>query len=302
MDANGTLLHPNVMKHNNLQLQELLRLARSCLKYDRLPGELSERGFFDKFDAEQAQQSKSDADLAAQSQQQDASVSSASAAAPVEELALRPSLELVPPLEGAGEDPPDVQTLKDQTLQIERATAEAQLAIEAANVELRNEVVKRWQLEKDEKAREIDLQRAQHQLRLAKGMVKRQNVEIKDLHASLRTLQLAASSTQSAPAAMTTPQPPSGPAGKKGRPAPRPAPLGPRARATAKADAEAAAADSVASLQGSRSSMAEPSGSSFPRGSLASVTTAFLPPKSRIMESVLTTSNKNPDTWKLYIP
>merc|ERR1719482_975281 len=75
----STVLRPNVMKHNDLQLQELLRLARSCLKYERLPGELSERGFFDKFDSEHAQQSKSDAGSAEQSQQ-DASVTSASAA------------------------------------------------------------------------------------------------------------------------------------------------------------------------------------------------------------------------------
>jgi len=296
--GSGTVMHPNVMKHNDLQLQELLRLARSCLKYDRLPGELSERGFFDKFDAEHAERAKLDAELAAQSKQ--AASASLTSGASMEESSPRPSLELSPPLESPGEDPPDVQTLKEQTAQIERATAEAQMAIEAANVDLRNEVVKRWQLEKDEKAREVELQRAQHQLRLAKGMVKRQNVELKELHATLKTLQLAASSTQSAPAELTTqtPQPPSGPARQKARPAPHVIPQGPRA--SAKAEADGAPAMSAASLQGSRSSVSEPS---YPRHqSLASVTTSFLPPKSRIMESVLATSNKNADMWKLYIP
>ena len=42
------------MRHNDLELQSMLRLARSCLKYERVPGEMCERDFFDKFDAEHA--------------------------------------------------------------------------------------------------------------------------------------------------------------------------------------------------------------------------------------------------------
>ena len=51
------------MKHNDLQLTEMLRLARSCLKYDRVPGEMSEQKYFDKFDAEHASTELADKSL-----------------------------------------------------------------------------------------------------------------------------------------------------------------------------------------------------------------------------------------------
>lgn len=313
--SSSTVLQANVMKHNDLQLQELLRLARSCLKYDRLPGELAERGFFDKFDREHAERSKSDVDL-----QQDAGNTSVSAAE-VEELKQIVNLELTPPLEGPDEDPPDVRTLKEQTAQIERAVAEAQQLIEAATTELSSEVLKRWTFEKDEKGREVDLQRSQRQLRLAKDMVKRQNVEIKELHSNLQTLQLAAASTQSAPAAIPTPPPGCG--RPKARPAPRLVgrPVGPRARAAALvAEGEASVSFSApadppappaASTQSGPGAVEQSAVSSVnqpckqaqrPRESIADISTGIRLPKSRTYEAVLASSNKNSDTWKLYIP
>jgi len=325
-DDESQVLRANVMKHNDLQLQEMLRLARSCLKYDRLPGELSERGFFDKFEAEHA-------DLAEQSRQQDSSCSSASTAAPLEESKLSASqskwstsLELLPPLEGPGEDVPDVRTLKEQTAQIEWAIADTQRALEAASAELAQDYIKRIQLEKDEKAREVELQRQQRQLRLAKDMVKRQNIEIKELHDNLRTLQLAAASSQSAPSTILSPQPPDGPCRMKARPAPRLVgrPLGPRARAAAlvascdteyspKAIAPAvspapsaaptqtalAMDQATAELQRGRGAAEQ---APRTRDQLASTSTSIVQPKSRIFSSVLASSNRQGDTWKLYIP
>jgi len=326
-DSDSQVLRANVMKHNDLQLQELLRLSRSCLKYDRLPGELSERHFFDKFQAEH--------DLAEQSLQQDSKCSLSSTAAPLEESKESLSTgqskwstipELAPPLESPGEDVPDVRTLKEQTAQIERAIAETQQALEAATTELAQDYIKRIQLEKDEKARQVELQRQQRQLRLAKDMVKRQNIEIKELHDNLRTLQLAAASTQSDPSAILSPQPPDGPCRLKARPAPRLVgrPLGPRARAAAlvascdtdsspKAIAPVVSFAPSATLAQTATAMDQAS-AELQRGrgtaeqaprtreQLASTSTSIVQPKSRIFSSVLASSNRQGDTWKLYIP
>lgn len=333
-DNESQVLQPNVMKHNDLQLQELLRLARSCLKHDRLPGELSERGFFDKF------QTEHDSLLAEQSLLQDSTriepgealsySSISSTALPLEESKLSTNqsrwstfqcLEILPALENPGEDVPDVRTLKEQTAQIERGIAETQQALQAATAELAQDYIKRIQMEKDEKAREVELQRQQRQLRLAKDMVKRQNIEIKELHDNLKTLQLAASSTQSAPSAILAPQRPDGPYRLKARPAPRLVgrPLGPRARAAAllaSCDTDispeavavvtppAPSATLTQTAMGRDQATADGASEQAPRRreQLAFMPTTIVQPKSRTFSSVLASSNKTADTWKLFIP
>jgi len=144
IETNGDL---PTMKHNDLQLTEMLRLARSCLKYDRVPGEMSEQKYFDKFDAEHASTELADKSL-------DASVST-----PLEDSKSGMSLELSPRLEGPGEDPPDARTVRSQTAQIEAITAEARLKLEEAMLEYNQEVMKRLKLEKDEESVKNDFQK-----------------------------------------------------------------------------------------------------------------------------------------------
>jgi len=316
------LSSPSVMKHNDQQLQTLLRLARSCLKYDRLPGEMEESHFFSKFEKEFAEQSRQSEG----SHSQRASLQE-STSYPQNDQALGP-LEVTPPLEGPDEEPPDLQTLKEQTAQIEEATALARKALEEATVEMARKCIKREAVLKEEKAKEVDLQRAQRQLRLAKDMIKRQNVEIKELYSNLCTLRAeAAGSTQSAPGAYPTPQPPPLSSRPKARPAPRLAgrPMGPRARAAMLVSAAEDAfrfSDSIGSSPSQPVPPASPptaplttdasqetlegtsvSKSTRRESSAGPLLPPSIQPARRIVkESILSSSNKNADTWKLYIP
>lgn len=259
------------MKHNDLQLQELLRLARSCLKYDRLPGELSERKFFDKFDAER----QSEMELADQSLE-------TSGTASTEDLQVGPILELSPPLEAPGEDPPDVRTLRRQTSQLERTVAEARQALEAATAELSQEVLKRSKFEKEEKAVESDYNRVHRQFRLAKEMVKRQNGEIKQLHATITEFKATAWAAARPSPPPTLPQPPAAPKGGRSRPAGR------------------AVKDAGASQTPPGDGMAQPPRVPPPPPPPLAAT-FILPPKSRTFESVLLSRPKD-DAWKMFIP
>jgi hypothetical protein len=264
---------PAEMKHNDLQLQTLLRLARSCLKYDRLPGEMSERHYFDKFDAER------------QSQMESAGESAETSFTASIEQQVGPSLELSPPLEAPGEEPPDARTLRRQTSQLERTVSEARQAVEAASAEYRQEVVKWTKLEKDAKAEESDYKRVYRQLRLAKGMVKRQTGEIQQLHdtiAELRAAALAAAQPQP-PAPIPQPQPP--PAAAKGG---RPRPAGRNLKDSG--SGTLSPGDSISQQPRAPPPPPPPLAASF-----------VLPPKSRTFESVMT-SRPNADAWKLFIP
>jgi len=259
------------MKHNDLELQALLRLARSCVKYERIPGEQGERGFFEKFEAEHAERSRqSEAELAERSLEQDASITK-------EELKVDMHLELSPPLEAPGEDPPDARTLRHQTTQLEHTLTEARQLLEAATKELQQEVLKRMRLETEERTAEEALQKSQRQRRLAKDMVKRQNVEIKTLHSDVQMLKVVVS--QPPP----LPQPPAtGP----GRPkASRPRPAAGRL-APAEDDAAATASITSPSVQSSKQAPRPPPA---PR-----------PP--RTFSAVLASRPKDSNEWKTYIP
>lgn len=275
------------MKHNDLQLRELLDLARNCLKYDRLPGQLSERKFFDKFDAEHHAQQKSNEMYDSVEQSLDAGPS----AAPVENAKPADSFELSPPLEGPGEDPPDARTLRKQTLQLERTIAEARQALEAAGVELGKEVLKRQKIEKDEQAAEVDYEKSQKQLRLAKDMVKRQNGEIKKLHGDIQDLKAAAVEAARpilhppvvAAQAKAEPQPPAGAKGTRPRPGGRPL--------NQPGDTAGVVVDPAATKQ--------PPPPPFRHPRLAE--SIVLPPKEHTYERVLLSRPKD-DAWKKFIP
>lgn len=334
------------MRHNDLQLQELLRLARSCLKYDRVPGELSEQGFFDKFEAEHEASRPSEEDNIVKQQDE---APAPSAASPEEEVVnstlkslyslkrvvTNPSFMAI--LEGATKEvtdacglmppssddtPPDGRALRNQTSQLERIAAEAQKALEACTADLNYEILKRLRMEKEEDAAQEDFQKVQHQLRLAKGMVKRQNGEIKKLHSDVQELKFPAPvSVQSAPASIPAPQPPATGSGrsKAGRPRPGGRPVGQMVNVGATAmwvpadmGATAPAAAGAKTVTDGRG-VAEQSACTV--GPVEEVvkqakqprppdlaTSFVLPPKSRTFSSVLASRPKDGDTWKLYIP
>jgi len=173
------------MKHNDQQLQELLRLARSCLKYDHLPGEISERSFFDRFTAESEAESKTLANLSQQQQSTTSNIpDSFSLISGLQDL----ELQLSPPLEVDGQPQPDSQTLKTQIAQIERMTLKMRSVLEGSNLEVREELLKRIRYEKDLQTSEIEFQKVRRQKMMAVDMVKRQNNEIKELHKSVQEL------------------------------------------------------------------------------------------------------------------
>lgn len=211
---------PRTMKHNDLQLTEILKLARSCLKYDRLPGEFSERNFFDKFDAERRSASKGHSDTDGVENSLDTSALG-SGTIPLEDSKVGSLEWLSPPLETLGEAPPDALTLKTQAKQIEKAVAEARLLLEEANAEYRQEVLRRSQLEKEQQMAEADFQKAQRELKLAKEMVKRQTGEIQALGDDVRELKKAVAEATMRPFAPAAP-PPRAVAPNKPKARPRP--------------------------------------------------------------------------------
>lgn len=264
------------MKHNDGELQALLRLARSCVKYERVPGEQGERGFFEKFEAEHAERSRqSEAELAERSLEQDDTITQ-------EDPKVDMLLELSPPLEAPGEDPPDARTLRLQTTQLEHTLTEARQLLEAATKELQQEVLKRMRLETEERTAEEALRKSQHQRRLAKDMVKRQNVEIKTLHSDVQMLKAAISQPP------LLPQPPATGPGRPKATRPRPA-----AGRLAPAEDDATASISSPSVQTSKQA---------PRPPPALAASMILPPKSRTFSAVLASRPKDSNEWKTYIP
>lgn len=185
------------MRRNDPQLQELLRLARSCLKHKRLPREPRPRDFFDRFEAESAYR-KAEEHVSVDDE--------SSLALPL----LPPSsrLELSPTLEAPGDPPPDVAALRRQIVQIERATAAVRQDLEAASADLSREVLKRCGREKELKTAEAELQRQRRELQLAKQMVRRQTQEMKMLHEDVQAAKAKA-------AEQVAVRPPSLPAGPR---------------------------------------------------------------------------------------
>jgi len=327
-DDDDDVQRPMAMKHNDLQLHELLKLARSCLKYERLPGELSMRGFFDKFDAEVEESERSKAlseeisfdqpsytDATSQrvvTSMEDAIETTLNHLNALEQsLTRKPLRELIEESmnqirEVSAEMSPapsndaslDARLLKNQTAQLERVTAEAQKALDAGNAELSQDILKRIRLAEEEKVLETELQKEYHQLKLAKDMVKRQNGEMKTLYSHIQELKvLAASPAQTAPAA---PGPlPTGPGRPKGEKTGRSRPGG---RPTSKTGM-AESADSKAADIEAGASVGAPSDLSVqtPRPpSIPPRLSVHVPPKERFYSSVL--KSRTASDWKLYIP
>jgi|EP00427_Karlodinium_veneficum_P015260 hypothetical protein len=295
------------MKHNDLQLQELLKLARSCLKYEHLPGEPSEQDFFDRFSAEAEAEAKNLADL---SQQQ-----STTSMLP-DPLSLISGLEdfellLSPPLETDGQPQPDPQTLKSQISQIESATAKVKKVLEDSNLELRAEILKRFRYEKELQASETEFQKLRRQKMLAMDMVKRQNNEIKELDRSIRELsappELPSSSRQASMCAA-----PSKP--KTGRPRPaswKPASNFPdpsvvqcsvSSSGSGTVDATSSLALKSSVQTNSRLRSATPDASSIQLTDFEVQTGLSLRHLRKQYSSVLASKPKHIDAWKMYIP
>jgi len=355
----GGLRPQRPMKHNDQQLQELLRLARSCLKYERLPGELTMRGFFDKFEAEIAahdstiltslqsegneEQPSGSKPVTEASQPAgaketiDATMSSLGLAKRIMKNAaflqiLEQSLKEIEEATTAAplcdETPADSRTLKSQASQLEIIASEAKKALEACAAELSLEVMKKMQLDKEEKTLETDLLKAQRQLRLAKDMVRRQNGETKKLHNDIQELKVAAAgSTQSAPAAVGAPQPPaSGPGRPKGGRPSRPAgrllnsshtDSSSSAAAPVAADGSGSASSKAAAAESLEKSSTGDGGERMEQRSQGNsqptpprlASSIVLPPKDRKHAPVLASRPTShdlqidaKDMWKLYIP
>jgi hypothetical protein len=343
-DPGGGMKEQRPMKHNDMQLQEMLRLARSCLKYEALPGEPSMRVFFDKFDAElTAKEAKSSAEQSAevgtdkqlnQPEVQESTTTPPLGAketidsmlkniASIQKVLNNSSFQQI--VEQSGKDvdnlsslcqlsddiPADRRTCKNQTAQLEQIAKEANKALEAASAELSQEVMKTLERQKDEMALEVELKRAQHQLRLAKDMVKRQNGEIENLHSNIHGLKVAAtSSTQSAPAAVGGPYPPPSGSGRSKAGRTRPTPgvqmvsqgnvtSGEPGFSSNMGEASLSAAEMSGAVDVCGNTL-DPRQTSQMRPPPNLAHSIVLPPKNRNYESVLTRPRDS--AWKMFIP
>jgi hypothetical protein len=204
------------MKHNDLQLLEMLKLARSCLKYDHLPGEPTQQDFFDRFSRESEAESKTFPSLS-----QFDSTPTTSTLPGIEELLLE--LQLEPPLEPDVVKDPDLShlqkqtTLKLQISQIEAATAKLRNALTDTTDKYYSELKMRVGYEKTLQSSETELQKLRKQKMQAVDMVKRQDLEIKELHKTIKKLSAPPELPSSTPESSIC-APPGKP--KTGRPRP----------------------------------------------------------------------------------
>lgn len=307
------------MRHNDLELQSLLRLARCCLKYERLPGELGEREFFDKFDSElEAERSKQLSEESIAKESSCLNDPGPSRVLSMEE-AIGATLDHIKALQKltSGNLQSSTtfdrcfsqidearketgQSLKSETSQLERIAKEAREALSAADGELSTLFLKKMQLEKEETAAEVELQKAHHQVKLAKDMVKRQHGEIKSLHSDIQRIQ-AAAAAQAAQTVAPTPQPPTGSRKTK---AVRPSPGGRTLSQSGVGDADASSTDnavaggpSVTEYSSSLGSRVQP-----PKPpNLAHHIVAPQKTRAELYCSVLS-SRPSADTWKKFIP
>jgi hypothetical protein len=289
---------------------------------------MCERDFFDKFDAEHAlaerSKERSEDSRAASKKTVDESVAVSSEALSMDDTieatlnhisALQKlvsnscaTLQLPEVLESSanqikvarGEEQSGARTFKNQTAQLEHMTAEAKKVLHYCNNEVNQEILKRANIEEEVRNSEAELQKAQHQLRLAKDMVKRQNCEMKKCHADLKELKaLAVASTQSAACSAQEPQPPS--TGTARPKANRPKVAARRVNGPSGATESDDAAGSEVQDSMAERTLTQTSQVSQPRPpNLAH--SLVLPPKSRAYAPALAGRPKDDDAWKKFIP
>lgn len=179
---------PVGMRRNNDRLQEMLRLARGCLRGGRLPGEPRTRHLFGRFDEE---------------------VAAANAAALAKEAALdaelrgfvgllRPTPPAAPTPEGLSPEEHAAKVRRD-VRRLERTTAERRQELDSLNSELAKEVLARCRVQDEVAAAKVEVQKRRRFSQEAKDMVRRQEREIQELRNVLAEAFAAAAAAASAP-------------------------------------------------------------------------------------------------------
>jgi hypothetical protein len=262
---------------------------------------MSESDFFDRFDAEVAEESQRrsvSTKVSVEDPSQDLAVLSVMKAGGADPIDWQTEL----PLERDVEAMPDSQTLEDQIARIKRETAEVQRLLESKTSELNREMLKRMHWDKEKQLREEELQKIQRQHKLANDMVNRQNKEMKELHASIKDLtsmHAGASGTHSGTHSTSSSRSAkvSAPQGKPKAGRPRPAVWRPVSN-TLDATANNAAAESEKKLPSRE--VGETLG--VPEQPQLLWELEMRVPSRKQYTAVLASKSKDVDAWKVYIP
>jgi len=170
VDASG-------MRHNDDRLQEMLRLAKACLKTGRCPGDPRAKHLFQRFDAEE-EAARAEAAAAAREEAETSGEPRVPTPPPV-----APTPEGCTPAERAAKLRRDVRDLA-------RANAERRSELEAVERELKQEVLERYRVNDELRDAKFVFSRSQRELREIRDMKKMQEREIQTLRLQLDKLSV----------------------------------------------------------------------------------------------------------------
>eukprot|EP00928_Gymnodinium_smaydae_P014454 TRINITY_DN15292_c0_g1_i1.p1 TRINITY_DN15292_c0_g1~~TRINITY_DN15292_c0_g1_i1.p1 ORF type:complete len:404 (+),score=106.66 TRINITY_DN15292_c0_g1_i1:162-1214(+) len=166
------------MRHNDDRLQELLHLAKACVKVGRCPGDLRARDFFDRFDAEAreaaAREAAEDGELYGDEQARES----------------RPARPLTPPpLAATPEEglPPErqVSRWRREVRDLASAVSKKQQELELLNQEASREVLERCRASDELAAARVELKKQQRALNEVRDMYRLQERELEALQSAV---------------------------------------------------------------------------------------------------------------------
>mmetsp|Transcript_60158 Transcript_60158/g.173545 ORF Transcript_60158/g.173545 Transcript_60158/m.173545 type:complete len:321 (-) Transcript_60158:64-1026(-) len=239
------------MHYTSDQLHDVLRLAHGCLRSARLPGELREKDFFEKFDAEAAKKQAADdaeEDRAIKLISKEWNLHSEEVAQDRVESPVRP-----PTPEGVSTEAKAAKLRRDAQ-RLERLTAERRQEFEVVSASVAKEVLQRCRAQDELRAAQTEVQKIKKAVREAREMQRIQAKEIEELWAAqLRASELQ--KTASAPRSrgpVTVRPPAEGGVGSGEATVPRAAATsgeeGPQETVPAGADSRAATSDNTDGL------------------------------------------------------
>lgn len=182
-DAQRRRAQSDRMHYTSDQLQDVLRLAHGCLKSARLPGELREKDFFQKFDAEAARRQAAVAAVEERAIRLVSREVDFDAVRPKQQGFQHQELSPRPPTPDGLSTEAKASKLRRDAQRLERLTAERRQDFESVSAATAKEVLQRCRAQDELRAAQAEVQKLKKAVRDAREMRRIQEKEIKELQA-----------------------------------------------------------------------------------------------------------------------